>query len=480
MDPISYVVLFKKMLIWRAILDILLIAACLFFLYRTLIRLGTWKIVAGILIAMSVFIMASLLDLKGIEWIYSNVSQVAVIALIVIFQPELRKIFERAASVRRSRTVDPGETLPGLIADSLFELAQHRRGAIVVLPGKEPIREWISGGHALDAEPSLPLLVSIFDPHSQGHDGALIISNGRFSSFGIRLPLSQSDKLPEEYGTRHHAAMGLVEKSDALAIVVSEERGKLSIFHKGKIRQANDRETIVESIASHWKDTASYPIEMPQGRHRWTVVSQMTASILLAGFFWATLIVAQGEMLEKVVTVPVEYTSASSNLVLVGDKAKEVRLHLVGQKSNLDSVNPAHLSVKIDLSKAVPGKQSFVITDENIRLPKGINLLDVVPSGVELTLAEIIEQEVSVEPQLVGKLPNGLKIRSIKVTPEKVKVLSPATQGEDKSISVTTTPIYLDSISNETRLYCKIVAPPAVQPLDKRWPDVEVIITVER
>ena len=192
------------------------------------------------------------------------------------------------------------------------------------------------------------------------------------------------------------------------------------------------------------------------------------------------LIVAQGEMLEKVVTVPVEYTSASSKLVLVGDKAKEVRLHLVGQKSNLDSVNPAHLSVKIDLSKAVPGKQSFVITDENIRLPKGINLLDVVPSGVELTLAEIIEQEVSVEPQLVGKLPNGLKIRSIKVTPEKVKVLSPATQGEDKSISVTTTPIYLDSISNETRLYCKIVAPPAVQPLDKRWPDVEVIITVER
>jgi uncharacterized protein (TIGR00159 family) len=480
MDPISSIVLVKKMLNWRMILDILLIAASLFFLYRTLIRLGTWKIVTGILIAMSVFIMASLLDLKGIEWIYNNVSQVAVIALIVIFQPELRKIFEKAASVRRSKIIDPGKTLSGLIADSLFELAQQHRGAIVVLPGQEPIREWLSGGHALNAEPSLPLMMSIFDPNSPGHDGALIIENRRFSSFGVRLPLSQSDRLSEEYGTRHHAAMGLVEKSDALVVVVSEERGKISIFYKGKIRQANDRKTIIETIASHWKDTASYPLEMPHGRHRWTVLSQMTASILLAGFFWATLIVAQGEMLEKVITVPVEYTSASSNLVLVEDKAKEVRIHLVGQKSNLDSLNPAQLSVKIDLSKALPGKQSFVITGENIRLPKGINLLDVVPSSLDLTLAEIIEQEVAIKPQLVGKLPAGLKIHSVKVTPEKIKVLSPASGGKGKPLSVTTTPIYLESISGETSIYCKIVAPPTVQPLDRRWPDVEVIIAVER
>ena len=94
---VSLLRLFRALLDWRVILDVILISAALFFLYRTLLRLGTWKIVTGIFLAMVIFIAANVLDLKGINWIYSNLSQVAVIALIVIFQPELRKIFEHAS-----------------------------------------------------------------------------------------------------------------------------------------------------------------------------------------------------------------------------------------------------------------------------------------------------------------------------------------------------------------------------------------------
>jgi DNA integrity scanning protein DisA with diadenylate cyclase activity len=93
----------KHFLDWRAVIDILLMSAGMFFLYQTLKRIGTWGIAAGVLIAMALYLLASLLDLKGIEWIFGNVSQVAVIALIVIFQPELRKIFERAASPLRAQ-----------------------------------------------------------------------------------------------------------------------------------------------------------------------------------------------------------------------------------------------------------------------------------------------------------------------------------------------------------------------------------------
>ena len=211
---------------------------------------------------------------------------------------------------------------------------------------------------------------------------------------------------------------------------------------------------------------------------RWPVLFQMGTSLALALFFWATLIVTQGEILEKVLTVPVEYTATAPNLVLVGEKATEVRLHLTGPKSDLDAINPAQLSVKIDLSKAVPGKQIFVITGENMRLPKGVNLLDVAPSSLALSLAAIVEQTVAVKPQLVGKLPDGLKIRTVEVRPETVKVLSPASEGKGQTLTVSTTPIYLGSITEDTRLLCKIVAPPAVQPADKRWPDVEVTIAV--
>jgi YbbR domain-containing protein len=244
--------------------------------------------------------------------------------------------------------------------------------------------------------------------------------------------------------------------------------------------QANDREEMIRKIISHWKDIASFPVVFRKEKARGPVFLQIFASLALAVFFWSTLVVSQGEILEKVVTIPVEYTASLPNLTLVGDKAEEVRLYLSGPKSALDTVNPSHTSVKIDLSKALPGKQSFIITRENINLPKEIHLLDVVPSSFELTLAEIIEKELIIKPQLVGKLPDGLKIRSLEVKPEKVKVLSPASDEMDKLISLTTTPIYLNNIYENTTIFCKIIALPAVQSKEKRWPDVMVAITVER
>ncbi|MGD8713796.1 MAG: diadenylate cyclase [Desulfobacterales bacterium] len=478
MEISALTALIKGMFGWKAIVDIVIIAAGLFFLYHTLLRLGTWRIVAGIMLAAFLFLIANFLDLKGLEWIFGNFSQVAAIALVVIFQPELRKIFERAASVRRSEIRDAGAELSHMIVDSLTKLAAQRRGAIMVFPGKEPIKEWLSGGFRLDAKPSIPLIMSIFDPNSPGHDGALIIQNGKFTRFGVRLPVSQSSKLPDELGTRHHAAMGLVEKSDALAVVVSEERGIISMFDKGRFRQVDDPEKLTRSINSHWRHTSSYPFELPEGKKRWLMFSQVLVSLALAVFFWSALIISQGEMLEKIVTVPVEYTASPANLILVGDKQKEVRLHLSGSKSDLDSINPADLNVKIDLSKAVPGKQIFLISGENLRLSKNVKLLDMVPSSMELTLAAIVEHEVNIKPQLVGKLPTGLKIVKIEVIPQKIKVLSPKADGKSKTVDVITTPIYLESIYNDTSLYCKIIAPPAVQPVDKRWPDVEVVIKV--
>jgi YbbR domain-containing protein len=137
------------------------------------------------------------------------------------------------------------------------------------------------------------------------------------------------------------------------------------------------------------------------------------------------------------------------------------------------------MSAKIDLSKAVAGKQTFLITKENMRLSRGIQLLDVIPSSIELTLAQIVEHEVTVKPQLVGKLPGGRKIQSIELKPEKLKVFSPVTSGNAQAVNVMTTPIYLESIYEDTKLYCKIIAPPAVQPTEKRWPDIEVLITVK-
>lgn len=467
----------NQMLNWRVVLDILLLAAGMFFLYRTLLRLGTWKIIAGVFLAVGIFFMASLLDLKGITWVYRNVSHVALIALIVLFQPELRKFFERAALFRRAKSIDQVDAIANIIADSLNGLAVQRHGAIVVLPGREPIAEHLSGGYTLDGTLSEPVMMSVFDPHSPGHDGAMIIANGRLASFGVRLPVSQNTAMGNEYGTRHHAAMGLAEKTDALVILVSEERGRIRFFHNGRMIRVAGPSDIKAAIVKHLQAIAASPLDIREKKTQ--VFVQAGASLLAALMLWSVLFFSQSEQLEKIISVPVQYTVTAENVMLAGDRPNAVRLHISGPKSDLDVLMPDQLSVKIDLSESVAGSQSFTITEKNLKLPKNVRLIDVDPPVLDLTLAAIVREMVTIEPQLVGRLPEGEEILSIDVVPPRIAALIPVSDNLTATPTITTTPIYVENLKQDTKLYCKIIVPPSFQLLDKRIPDVEVTIKLK-
>ncbi len=463
---------------WQTVLDILVISAGIFFLYRTLIRLGTWKIVSGILVAALFFVVASLLDLKGVEWVYRNVSHVAVISLIVLFQPELRKVFERAASLRERKDKPRDPRFFKVVAESLTRMAAAGTGAIIVFPGKENIAQWVNGGFRLEAQPSLPLILSIFDPSSPGHDGALIVKNGRFDALGVRLPVSQSERLSSDYGTRHQAAMGLSEKSDALVIVVSEERHQVSLFKNGRMTHLKTQADIVEAMLDHYKAEGVFKQFFPGNVPFRVIGLEIAGAVAVAVVLWITIISGQGEMIEKVITVPVEYTATAEDVVMTGEKAVEAKLHLSGPKSDLDAASPVSLGVKIDLSKMAAGKQTVYISQENIRLPRDVRLLDVEPPGIEVNIAKLTKTALPVKPQLVGSLPDGLRLVSSAVVPESLLVFVPSGDAGKAYKSITTTPIYLNNIRENTMVYCKVVAPQAVQPVDKRWPDVEVHVTV--
>ncbi len=467
----------NQLLNWHSILDILLLAGGIFFLYRTLLRLGTWKIITGVLLAVGIFFIASLLDLKGITWVYRNVSHVALLALIVLFQPELRKFFERAALFQRSKDIDQTEETTEIIARSLEELVAQRRGALIVIPGREPIEEYLSGGYPLDGLLSDPLIMSVFDPHSPGHDGAMIIRNGRLAMFGVRLPISQTASLGNEYGTRHHAAMGLAEKTDALIIVVSEERGRLSCFQNGRMTKVSEPADVKATIIGHWHENAVFPLDVKGNKMQSSV--QVGASLLVALMIWSVLFFSQSERLEKIISTPVQYTVTSENVMLVGDRPNEIRLHISGPKADLDTLTPEQLPVKIDLSEAVAGRQSFMITEENLKLPKNIRLIDVDPPVLDLTLAAIVREMVVIEPQLVGSLPEGLEIVSVEVTPPRIAALVPVNNENTAAQHFKTTPIYLENLKQDMKLYCKLIVPPSFQLLEKRVPDVEVSINVK-
>ncbi|MDH5654928.1 MAG: diadenylate cyclase [Spirochaetia bacterium] len=242
---------------WQSLLDIGIIATGIYILYRTFRASGSMKVVTGTLIASAVFLAANYLDLRGITWIYSNLSSVILIALIVIFQPELRKIFERTASLYRKGEIS-GRDVADILPDVLFNLASRRWGALIVLPGTDSIESYISGGIKSGSQVSYALIESIFDPHSAGHDGAIIISNGRIESFGVRLPISETGQLSEEFGTRHHAAMGICELTDSLVLLVSEERGQVSFFKQGNMIPISNKENLKRIITKHFEGMVGY------------------------------------------------------------------------------------------------------------------------------------------------------------------------------------------------------------------------------
>lgn len=470
--------LLHELLTWQAILDIALITAGLFFLYRTLVRLGTWKIVVGILAAFLVIALANILSLEGIKWIFQNVSNVAVIALIVIFQPELRKVFEKVVSLQKKKTVSVDDGIIDMVALSLWQMAKQKRGAIIVYPGKEPVLEQLSGGHRLAAEPSLALIMSIFDPNSPGHDGAMIIEDNKLASFGVRLPISQTSRLTEDYGTRHHAAMGLAEQTDALVLVVSEERGVVSAFKDRAMKPLGSVAEISTVIRNHNNEKGFLDMELQSLLHR-RILVPVGVSLAIAVVFWSTLVTVNRQVIEKVFPMSLEYISPAQNLMLINEKTAQLRVNIAGPKSEIDNFVMSQPTATVDLSKMVKGKQTILITGDNLRLPPSLTFLGSEPAKIEVNLADMVKRTIPIVPQLVGKLPANLKLKKVQVIPDQVAVLLPSPKRGDKSPSVATTPVYLNSIQGDIRLFCKIIADPTIQPEVKPWQVVEVVIEVE-
>ena len=461
-----------------AFIDIAIMSVAVFLLIRTFRASGAGRIALGIVIAGGIFITASLLELRGIMWVYSRLSPVLLIAAVVIFQPELRRILEQGASFRRTVRGSSAQ-LPTLVVEALGLLSQRRWGAILVFPGKQPLGRWLAGGIHLNAEPSVALLLSLFDPHSPGHDGAVIFEGERIDRFAARLPLSQSNRLDPQFGTRHNAALGLVESTDALVIAVSEERGSISAFENGVMTPLATAAGADQYVQRHDRAVQRLGVTADLEHSGFRYPLQVAASVATAIILWAGVTLPSGQVVQRSLEVPLEYATPS-NLALVGATPTSVTLHLAGDEVTLRELDGSRVYVRVNLSAASPGSQTVVITENDVRLPREVQLLDVIPSSVGLTLHEISERDMSITPQLIGSPPADFQLGSVTLTPVTVRALTPLSSDGSEGRGLTTTPIYLDELTRDTVLYAKIVAPPSIQPVDRRWPDVEVQIRIEK
>ncbi|MBQ6847900.1 MAG: diadenylate cyclase CdaA [Clostridia bacterium] len=225
------------------IIDILVIAFIIYKAIGFLRETRAGQLIKGIAVLLIVYIISDWLDLAVLEWTLSRVMNSAIIAAAVIFQPELRRILERVGRTgfRPGQLLDGEEDATVTCIDHVTRAAgkmqEKKIGALIVFERKTQLGEIINTGTVLDAKSSLSVISNIFFPKSPLHDGAVIIRDGRVYAAGCILPLTQRDDINSQLGTRHRAAIGMTENSDAVVLVVSEETGIISIVSNGQINR---------------------------------------------------------------------------------------------------------------------------------------------------------------------------------------------------------------------------------------------------
>lgn len=226
------------------VFDILDIFAIAYIIYKAIAFLRETRagqLVKGIIILLVIYLIANWWDLVSVQWLLSKIFDSAIIAAAVIFQPELRRILEKVGRTNFGR----GQVLEGEVSelsvciDNVSKAAaimQERKiGALIVFERKTQLGEIINTGTVIDAATSVSMINNVFFPKSPLHDGAMVIRDGRLYAAGCILPLTQREDLSLQLGTRHRAAIGMTENSDAVVLVVSEENGIISLVSNGQI-----------------------------------------------------------------------------------------------------------------------------------------------------------------------------------------------------------------------------------------------------
>ena len=241
-------------------IDIILVAAIMFWIYRATRGPNAPYIISGIIMIYLMWVVVRTLNMELLSNILGQFVSVGVIALIIVFQPEIRRFLQMIGMRQKrfnfiarifNRNDNTSVTIIAPIVQACREMSAHKTGALIVIGRQSDLRLITEGGIAIDAKISTPLLENIFFKNAPLHDGAVVIEGDRIVAAKCILPVTQSD-VPKSYGTRHRAAIGMSEISDAIILVVSEETGGISIAHGGTIHRDIAPDQLANLLQRHF------------------------------------------------------------------------------------------------------------------------------------------------------------------------------------------------------------------------------------
>ena len=261
------------------IVEIIILAFLIYHVVKWIKSTRAWSLVKGLAVIMLFWFIGVIFQLNVVIWIISNTIDVGIIAILIVFQPELRKALEQLGKKNIVRSIlvfdDPKDerfsdhTLNEIIR-ATFEMARNKTGALMVIEEQIPLNEFESSGISIDSILSSELLINIFEKNTPLHDGAVIIRANRIVSATCYFPLSENILLSKELGTRHRAGIGISEITDCLTIIVSEETGKVSIAREGKLIRNIDGDYLRAKLIDSQKKTivTKQRLKFWKGRHK--------------------------------------------------------------------------------------------------------------------------------------------------------------------------------------------------------------------
>jgi uncharacterized protein (TIGR00159 family) len=366
---------------WLNLIDFLVLTLALYGVLSWARQARAMRLVFWIVGMYAASLVARRFDLIITSWVLDAASIGLIVMLLVMFQPELRRAFLRLDGVLRvspKASSSPDPTWPA-IAGAAFSMARERVGALIVVVCDDPISELVEDGVAVGAEVSRPLLEAIFQKTAPVHDGAALIDSGRISRVNVILPLSHRDDVPPEFGTRHRAAMGLAERSDSAVVVVSEERGEVSLMRRSSWQVVPNAAELV-LLLQHLHGG----VEVHSTGRVWRKLTHNLHLKLGAaglGILISALSLFSGGNTIRTVTVGVELVNLPRGFD-VADYTRTLEVSLRGRSWFMDTTNPENLVARFDMHEAHEGTIKLQPTDQDLGLPPGVRLDGVEPPMV--------------------------------------------------------------------------------------------------
>lgn len=443
---------------WQDAVDITLNSYILFRLYILFKGTNVLRVITGIAILWFFQRIAFALGLIVTSWAMQGIAAVAAIIIIIVFRNEIRNVLQakNLKAILWGFHYKTADTPIEILVESIFELARRGSGALIVFPGKEDLKDIVRGGISWHGRISKEMITSIFYHDNPVHDGAAIVQGNNITEVRGILPLSHRENLPSFYGTRHRAAVGLAEVTDALTAVVSEERGDVAVAQNSEIRNIRSKAELTELLQEHIGISAkktNYP-----RKERLEIGAAAVVSFLFITGVWFSF--SQG--LDTLITleIPIEYMNRDPGMEIMNTSVDTVSLQLSGSGALVKSIRPEQVQIRLDLGKAVVGHNSFTITHEDIILPPGVFLKKIQPPVIEATLDITVKKKLPLQVDWVGKLPDRLMLTNVQIDPEKVDV----TGGKlilDKISSIYTEKVPLDNIDKSGEMSVALALNPA-------------------